>query len=135
MDAETKQAVTEEFDRMISMMGVGELRAEIHGQGKLLQEVRDDLKHRPLVDLRRCEEQQQDIDNVKTALFGHYDQPGGMTSRVSRLEDSVPEKLGPRLTSLEERMRLLIYLTGGVFGTTVLIVGYTVVDFIAKHVH
>lgn len=134
MDAEAAKTITTEFDRMIGMMGVGELRAEIRSQGKLLEEVRNELKSKPIFNPRLCNEQQADIDHVKTALFGPYDHPGGVVARVAATEQAiaaaVPPDLNPRLTDLEGRMKLLIWLVAATVTATLGILTYTVAELI-----
>ena len=89
MDTETKSAISAEFDRMIGVMGIGELRAQIQHQTKLLDEVRHDLKQRPTFNPQTCVDQQADIDHVKTTLFGPYDKPGGVVGEISDLNSRV----------------------------------------------
>ena len=67
-------------DRIVSAMGLGELKSDVKHQGQLLQEVRDFQRNAPRFNPQTCLDQQEDIDNVKTTLFGPYDEPGGVVA-------------------------------------------------------
>jgi hypothetical protein len=74
----SEDAVNAQFDRFLGALGVGEMRAEIRNQGALLKEVRDELHNAPRFDPRVCRDQDKEISNIKTTLFGPYDEPGGL---------------------------------------------------------